>query len=1301
LTPSEPPTPRKSFSDPLNRVRSGLGSRAGENDFLAAFGCSKGIKTSLSKTVSEEPSTPKTPRGRVSADPLAVTSESPIDMEEEPLGEVMYTEAPETFLFGKEQSWLDVDSEDENDNWRAGTARKSDVLGDDYGSDDDVILDAGDWEREIGAPKFSSKLMKRMPGRDEYADSRKQRLQQLEMLRRQITIEDDKKGTLAHMEKKIASDAVGQGRRLKPRTMRKKLEWFNDTPIMNIDKPWLTSRNFMPTIPKAATVKRHVDAATLILQSHERSVGNIMEMNFKGTSMDDAALKALVDGVMKASHDVTFDLRDNSITGRGAEALRSILLPPPKGEIHALLMRLLLGNNPGLGDAGVKVIAPPLCFNRTLRELDVSSCGITDRGAVIFGDMLAENAALEVVNLSWNRIGILGARSIGSSLGSMRALVDFGLAFNTFGDQGGSYIANALVDNTVLRRVDLSGNGLKTGAAVVLARALTKCEQMEELILDDNPLGLEGVETLLTSIRDCNVKLSLSQCSLARLGHAQGGSQFNKSNPDGTYHLDLSKPSDYETATQLVACWKIESRCWRSATFDGRAFTLTEERNWPARMPLKGLLDVTIKMLSRPPVDSKPISEEQFGRLWVALVHNNVEASDEWRLALVRILSKDNYFTAKQVGWILNDISWEAEKMEAAMTLFGRISDPENIDDLLHGLNKDQQRALFKRLGALAVFHPNNPTGTYDLNLSMQVDSAIAGCLRDCWLAEEQEGLLGKLRRCWRNVTVDGKPWRDLWTPHGWEVPRDGWLKVDYVSRRKAPADAHERVYRRSNSTMFEALCEYMMKSELRDLNVYTVLKTINLGDSRGVALLKMMRSRKEELSQRNLKVTMRVGEFATKEAQRARRSSAIARSSSAVPQVLLNGIAGASGEGGGGDGEQVLHEEALRDLGLPASPRVETKEPRPPSGKRPGGSKSKRASMKSLNKAGDGDSPPRRGSAGAKRASFIRASSINRDGTVTNATTRREISRDSSRNLGDPHPEDEEVIGVVLRKVKGEYVLMEEAGWHKPAPCPVKACDLMRVFLSDNYVTALQAMRLMRMFPRREKELLVNVMVSLFSRTVQQKHFSDVVRILSSDLQGQVGQRLGYINFINWARPNLHYKLDLAQADDNYVAKRLCAMAVEAKDRTVFQNLMIDGRPTKVFEDGKLWTILQGNPKAGQVATTKLEFDYRLCPEEPPETAAAAVTIQTKYRQKIAKKRVVGQKGALMVALKYAMKWKSAKARRLVREKEEKEELKRLLEETNKGGGTKATKAVFGVFGKARDSDSSSSPPRYSPSPY
>jgi len=71
-------------------------------------------------------------------------------------------------------------------------------------------------------------------------------------------------------------------------------------------------------------------------------------------------------------------------------------------------------------------------------------------------------------------------------------------------------------------------------------------------------------------------------------------------------------------------------------------------------------------------------------------------------------------------------ISWADQRGRAAVVMFPRVCDPQNLRVIEAKLLERQCDELYQSLGMLAIFHPSLPTGRYSLNLGRQLDRAVA-----------------------------------------------------------------------------------------------------------------------------------------------------------------------------------------------------------------------------------------------------------------------------------------------------------------------------------------------------------------------------------------------------------------------------------------------------------------------------------------------------------------------------------------------------------------------------------------------
>ena len=130
-----------------------------------------------------------------------------------------------------------------------------------------------------------------------------------------------------------------------------------------------------------------------------------------------------------------------------------------------------------LQEAGGLALAAALRGNTTLTKLDLRRNVMGDRVGTEFARLLRLNSTLRCLNLGFNRLGAT-------------AVVEFAWALGL-----GAGRANA-----TLTSLDLSGNELRGGGAMALARALRENTTLTELDLQSTHMGMDDVHALTAAL---------------------------------------------------------------------------------------------------------------------------------------------------------------------------------------------------------------------------------------------------------------------------------------------------------------------------------------------------------------------------------------------------------------------------------------------------------------------------------------------------------------------------------------------------------------------------------------------------------------------------------------------------------------------------------------------------------------------------------------------------------------------------------------------------------------------------------
>ena len=273
-------------------------------------------------------------------------------------------------------------------------------------------------------------------------------------------------------------------------------------------------------------------------------------------------------------------------------------------------MTSILSNNNGHG-------------NESLEELDLSSNLIganedhqIQRGANNKGNIkcppsgglaIAEllkspTSPLKVLKLGWNSLRLQSGIELCLSLADNQCLTHLDVGSNSLGAIGGEALGSALMSNRVLRYLNVSNNGLDARACFTLCIGVLEHPTLTKVIMDGNPVGMEGAKALMLvpllagdrvelSSAGCNINITTSSSPKKSIGpgalplgpvHFDGtgalhaSASFNMSSPCGDYNLDLSKPYQRAVALCLLRLVAVH-QTWvlTDTTIDGSPLTLT------------------------------------------------------------------------------------------------------------------------------------------------------------------------------------------------------------------------------------------------------------------------------------------------------------------------------------------------------------------------------------------------------------------------------------------------------------------------------------------------------------------------------------------------------------------------------------------------------------------------------------------------------------------------------------------------------------------------------------------------------
>ncbi|KAK9822745.1 hypothetical protein WJX74_003017 [Apatococcus lobatus] len=251
-------------------------------------------------------------------------------------------------------------------------------------------------------------------------------------------------------------------------------------------------------------------------------------------------------------------------------------------------------------------------------------------------------------------------------------------------------------------------------------------ESQAKIILQSFSEGEEKLQAALIIFTrlDSNFQLEgLSQRESKRLGGRLGVlGAFRADNPTGHYELSLSSLLERMMARRLadLALSEGDALTWRAIAWEHDWLHSSPgiPSAWHGRIPDKGLLYLDFISGDRPALGKAPLSDAELqGKLRSRnVLGSSLKGQAGWpalpgpqagttQLCNLRAMSPDLIVTAEQVKCMLAGIRPGADRVEVVVSLFCRLTDPENLWTIIYSLKGLEQSSVMNRLGLKATFN--------------------------------------------------------------------------------------------------------------------------------------------------------------------------------------------------------------------------------------------------------------------------------------------------------------------------------------------------------------------------------------------------------------------------------------------------------------------------------------------------------------------------------------------------------------------------------------------------------------------
>jgi hypothetical protein len=514
-----------------------------------------------------------------------------------------------------------------------------------------------------------------------------------------------------------------------------------------------------------------IEALCNILDPHVRKQPTIVELRLARCQVTSVQGAALVRALANNHSVKTLDVSHNAL---GAETARAL---PDFFEENSVCSSLDLSYNL-FTHSSAKEIADGVRDNITVRRLILRNNGLEEAGCVALGEMLGVNAGIEEMDLSCTRMGPAAALVMAASLGRNTTLRTLHLSHNPLGERGGQRLLAALDTSDTLRAISMHGAQLNSAPADV-AESLRQREAVRRA----------------AEVAKGDVKKNKKTGASSKKGGKSapppllppitskfdpGGFTFDPGHPDGRYVLNLDRPVEFSIAAKLLQLEESgPGQNIVNVTYRGKQ--MTEDplaKGWPGAMPTRGVLQFDFVTREGAPPGSKTIAPDTLENMRREVGHPTSTPME--RLDAVRLVCTSYFFSCKQGAALLSEIDHGHERIEAAAVMVPRVVDAGALADLIAPLAASEQEAFYSRIGIHATFHPANPAGHYELDLSLRMDYQLANRLVALSVADGGTHVIN-----WRNVLFDGKPsYFCTIGPEEWlgVVPRAGKLRFDYIA---------------------------------------------------------------------------------------------------------------------------------------------------------------------------------------------------------------------------------------------------------------------------------------------------------------------------------------------------------------------------------------------------------------------------------------------------------------------------------------------------------------------------------------
>ena len=239
----------------------------------------------------------------------------------------------------------------------------------------------------------------------------------------------------------------------------------------------------------------------------------LTELNLRSCDIPEGGLREIARGLLQNTSLKKLDISENNLGMEGSVALAEML------SCNKSLTELNLWSC-DIPQAGLREIARGLLQNTSLKKLDISGNKLGMEGSVAQAEMLSCNKSLTELYLRLCSIPEAGLREIARGLLQNTSLKKLDISGNKPGMEGSVALAGMLSCNKSLTELNLRSCDIPEGGLREIARGLLQNTSLKKLDISENNLGMEG-SVALAEMLSCNkslTELNLRSCDIPEAG---------------------------------------------------------------------------------------------------------------------------------------------------------------------------------------------------------------------------------------------------------------------------------------------------------------------------------------------------------------------------------------------------------------------------------------------------------------------------------------------------------------------------------------------------------------------------------------------------------------------------------------------------------------------------------------------------------------------------------------------------------------------------------------------------------------